>query len=169
MTVLELSKRLGISRRTLYYYREKFPDRVPKDLDNLEQWTGFIAGVKVYDSERTEPKVGTITQADTDPEFTAQAERKERIIKLRLINEVKREELRILRRDMIPREEAEQEISTIAITVRAELMEMPGEVAEVLAGKDAADIQCHLEEAVRKVLENLSRPELFLKPEEPKE
>jgi hypothetical protein len=180
MTAVELCKRLGVARRTLFRYRQEYADRAPKNFDNLDEWTAFVAGIKVYDSERTRSKLlqpvdsnsngkAPAPAADEDPEYTAQAERKQRIIKLKLANEIKQEELKILRRDTYPRKEVLDTIAVMSTTIRAELLELPGEVAEVLLGMQAADIQCHLEEAVRKVLENLSRPELFLKPEKPKE
>jgi hypothetical protein len=47
----------------------------------------------------------------------------------------------------------------VAARTRAELLEIPGSMAEILAGKDPAYIQVALERAIAKSLEALSRPE----------
>lgn len=172
MTAAELSKRLGISRKTLFNYRNEYPDRAPKSFSSLEEWTAFVAGIKVYDSERTKPKVEPLTTgkngkepaAQEDPDYNAQAERKQRIIKLELSNQAAEEELKIRRRDSVPLKDALDTLSVIAATARAELLEIPGEVAEALAGKEAAEIQRSLEMVLRKALEKLSWPETFLRP-----
>lgn len=165
MTATELGKALGIGRRTLFRYRKEYPDRAPKTFDSLEEWTAFAAEMKIYDSDQTKPKIDPAeSEAKDVPAYDAQAERKERIIKLRLINESKQLELKLSRRELVPLQEAIETLSIIATTVRAELMEIPGEVAEALSGKEAAEVQRYLEAVIRKPLEKLSWPESFLKP-----
>jgi hypothetical protein len=100
-----------------------------------------------------------------DTEFSALAERKERIIRLRLGNDCRRAELAVLRRESIPVSECLESFAVVAARTRAELLEIPGSMAETLAGKDPVYIQLVLEKAIAKSLEALSRPEIYFKPE----
>ena len=100
-----------------------------------------------------------------DTEFSALAERKERIIRLRLGNDCRRAELAVLRRESIPVTECLESLAMVAARTRAELLEIPGSMAETLSGKDPAYIQFALERAIHRSLEALSRPEDYFKPE----
>jgi len=100
-----------------------------------------------------------------DTEFSALAERKERIIRLRLGNDCRRAELAVLRRESIPVSECLESFAVVAARIRAELLEIPGSMAETLAGKDAVFVQLVLEKAIAKSLEALSKPEAYFKPE----
>ena len=107
-----------------------------------------------------------LANGDSDAEkYSAPAERKERIIRLRLGNDCRRAELAVLRRESIPVSECLESFAVVAARTRAELLEIPGSLAETLAGKDPALIQLMLERAIHKSLEALSRPEAFLKTE----
>jgi len=49
----------------------------------------------------------------------------------------------------------------VAARTRAELLEIPGALAETLSGKDAAFIQLVLEKSIHGSLEALSQPEAY--------
>jgi hypothetical protein len=171
MTASELSRRIGVPRRTLFRYRKDHAERAPRSFDDIEGWLEFVLAIKNYPSDRTTPS----DQKEADPvpssakngdtEFSAPAERKERIIRLRLGNDCRRAELAVLRRESIPVTECLESFAVVAARVRAELLELPGAFAERLSGKDAVFIQLLLEKAIAKSLEALSRPEDYFKPE----
>jgi hypothetical protein len=104
MTIAALSECLGIPRRTLYRYRKDHPDQAPKRFDDLESSIEFIGKIKSYPSVRTKPRDQDRTESSEKiqneefAEYSPSAERRERIIKLRLANEAKRmvlEEVRL--------------------------------------------------------------------------
>jgi hypothetical protein len=172
MTASELSRRIGVPRRTLFRYRKDHPEKAPRSFDEIDAWLEFVLAIKNYPSDRTTPS----DQKEADPavpssakngdtEFTALEERKQRIIRLRLGNDCRRAELAVLRRESIPITECLESFAAVAARVRAELLELPGAFAESLSGKDAVYIQLILEKAISKSLEALSRPEDYFKSE----
>jgi hypothetical protein len=102
MTIAALSERLGIPTRMLYRYRRDLPDQVPKNFD-LGSWIEFIGKNRNYSAERTRsrdhnsPESSAEDQNGERAEFSALAERKERILRLRLSNAVRRTSLEVLR------------------------------------------------------------------------
>src|SRR5258707_8397004 len=96
MTLAGLSECLGLPLRTLYRYRRDYPDLAPKSFDELESWREFIRRVRNYSAERTRPtdRNGTEFSAEDQNgehvEFSAGEERKQRILRLRLANAVRR-------------------------------------------------------------------------------
>ena len=193
MTHRETAAEIGIPWQTLCKYRRQHPEYAPKNWDDVEGWRTFVGNVKSYSSDQSQlngvkrprgrPTKRPAPTSDVlppdeqrydpgkpiDPNddfyvFNAVAERKERILRLRLANEEKRQELLLLERATVPIKEAISTLAVIAATQRGEILEIPGAVAEPLAGKDAAFIQTYLETILRKVLDRLSWPETFLKP-----
>ena len=168
MTASELSRRIGVPRRTLFRYRKDHPEKAPRSFDDIDAWLEFVLAIKSYPSDRTTPgdQKGTepvvpSSAKNGDTEFSALAERKERIIRLRLGNDCRRAELAVLRRESIAVTECVESFAAIAARTRAELLEIPGSIAETLAGKDPVYIQVALERAIHKILEALSRPEIY--------
>jgi len=80
---------------------------------------------------------------------------------LRLSNAVRRSKLERLTRNTVTMVECEATMERIRAVVSAELLGLPGSLAETLAGKDPAFIQLILERAIHKSLERLSRPEIY--------
>ena len=168
MTASELSRRIGVPRRTLFRYRKDHGERAPRSFDDIAGWLEFVLAIKSYPSDRTTPsdqkeaeQVVPSSAKNGDGEYTALEERKQRIIRLRLGNDCRRAELAVLRRESIPVTECLESFAVVAARVRAELLEIPGAMAESLAGKDAAFIQVVLERAIQKSLEALSRREIY--------
>jgi hypothetical protein len=175
MTASELSRRIGVPRRTIYRYKKDNPAKAPRSFDDIEGWLEFVLAIKNYPSDRTtpsdqkeaEPVVPSSANSakNGDGEYTALEERKQRIIKLRLNNDCRRAELAVLRRESIPVSECLESFAMVASRTRAELLEIPGSLAETLSGKDPTFIQVVLEKAIAKSLEALSRPEAYFKTE----
>jgi len=168
MTASELSRRIGVPRRTIYRYKKDNPAKAPRSFDDIEGWLEFVLAIKNYPSDRTTPSdqkeaepVVPSSAKNGDGEYTALEERKQRIIRLRLGNDCRRAELAVLRRESIPVSECLESFVAIAARTRAELLEIPGSMAETLAGKDAAFIQVTLERSLHRILEALSRPEIY--------
>jgi hypothetical protein len=90
-----------------YRYRKDHPDQAPKSFDDLERWTESIGRIKNYPSERTRPRdqngieSSAEDQNDQYAEYSPAVERRERIFKLRLGNEMRRSKLEQLRRRTI--------------------------------------------------------------------
>ena len=118
----------------------------------------------VYDLERRRKSNPLATDQEDIEEadsFTSAELRREKIIKLRLDNEIAREELRLIRRETLSQEECEAVLRQIKERVSAELAVMRAEVSTKLAGKNPAEVQQILEAETRKVLDNLSKPEVY--------
>jgi hypothetical protein len=166
MALGRLSERLGVPARTLYRWRRSFPSQVPKDFE-LESWREFIGKVRNYSAERTRPwdRNGTepvpSSAKNGDTEFSALAERKERILRLRLGNDCRRTSLERLRESTVTMDECMETMARVRVVVGGEILKLPGSLAESLAGKDAAFIQMFLERAMHKCLQALSRPEIY--------
>lgn len=173
MTAESLAKSLGISRALLFKYRKLYPGS-PASFEDVEEWRLFVEKHKNYASDRTKPRhlkekpVSKPAEGDeaTAPGvgFDAEDERRERIIKLRLHNEIERENLRLLRRETLTVKETQDTLAGIAATLKAELLELPGQIAESLAGRDVASIQSSLDTAIRKTLDRLAWPEGYFEP-----
>jgi hypothetical protein len=171
MTASELSRRIGVPRRTIYRYKKDNPERVPRSFDDVAGWLEFVLEIRNYQPDRTTPT----DQKEAEPvvpssangatEFSALQERKQRIIRLRLANDRQRAELAVLRRESIPVTECLESFAVVAARTRAELLEISGSMAETLAGKDPVYIQVALERAIQKSLEALSQPEIYFKTE----
>ncbi len=69
--------------------------------------------------------------------------------------------LEVLRQSKVTISECEATMDRIRAVVSAELLEIPGSLAETLAGNDPAFIQMSLERAMHKCLQALSRPEIY--------
>ncbi len=154
---------MEISRRTLFAYRKSDPREAPEGFDSVDDWAQFILERQVYEPGRTQAPEKreakerramsrnggqqarrNLANGDSDAEkYSAPAERKERIIRLRLGNDCRRAELAVLRRESIPVSECLESFAVVAARTRAVL----------------------LEKAIAKSLEALSRPEAYFKSE----
>jgi hypothetical protein len=167
MTLGGLSERLGLPPRTLYRYRRDFPDQVPKNFD-LETWVEFIGAIKNYSAERTRPldqnraEFSVEDQNDEHAEFSAGEERKQRILRLRLGNQVRHSSLERLGRNTVTTAECEEAMERIRAVVSADLLRLPGSLSHGLANREPRYIQQALDAAFRSALERLSRPETYL-------
>ena len=156
MTLAGLSERLGVPARTLYRYRRSFPNQVPKNFD-LESWREFIGKVRNYSADRTRPKDrngnGTESSAEDKngehAEFSALAERRERILKLRLINAARRAVLERRIRSTVTLDECTQAMERIRAAFGNELLKLPASVSHELAGRNPEFIQQTLDAALR--------------------
>lgn len=164
MTIAALSERLGIPTRTLFRYRRDFPDQVPKNFD-LESWIEFIGRNRNYSAERTRPRDRDESESSAEdqngehPEFSAGEERKQRILRLRLSNEMRRSKLEQLRRSTITIAECNETLERIKSVVGTDLLRLPGSLCHDLAGRDPQHIQQLLDAALRSSLERLNRLE----------
>jgi hypothetical protein len=154
MTLAELSERLGIPTRTLYRYRRDFPDQVPKNFE-LESWREFIGKIKNYPAERTRPADQNGTEApaedqnDEYAEYSAGEERKQRILRLRLGNQVRRTSLERLNRNTVTMVECTQAMERIRAAVSGDLLGVPVNLCQKLTHRDPGFIQQVLETALR--------------------
>ena len=165
MTIAALSERLGIPTRTLYRYRRSHPGQAPKSFDDLEAWIEFIGKIRSYSSTRTRPldQNGTEPSAeDQNGEFSPGAERKERILRLRLGNQVRRTSLEQLRQNTVTVAECEATLEAIKRAVSAELLSLPGTLSHQLANREPQYIQQVLDTAFRSSLERLSLAKTYL-------
>jgi hypothetical protein len=164
MTIAALSECLGIPGRTLYRYRKDYPDQAPKSFGDLESWIEFIGKIKNYPSERTRPRdlSGTESSAkDQNGEYSAAVERRERIFKLRLGNEVRRSSLEQLRQNMVTVSECEATVDRIKAAFGNELLRLPPGLCHKLANRDPQYIQQLLDAALRSALDRLAQPESY--------
>jgi transcriptional regulator with XRE-family HTH domain len=163
MTQAELAAALKINRTTLWKLRRDYPGEPSKDA-SLEEWQAWVGRHLTYDLERRRKSNPLATnQEDTEnaDSFTSAELRRQKVIKLRLANEVAREELRLIRRETLSRRDCEATIERIrAVTAKA-LSEMSAAVSIQLAGKTATEVQAGLDSAVRKALDKLAQPETY--------
>ena len=161
MTLAALSECLGVPRRTLYRYRKDHPEQAPKSFNDLEAWIEFIGKIRNYSAERTRPRDRNGTEPSAEDqngeytEFSPGAERRERVIKLRLGNEVRRTSLERLRRNTVTTAECEATMDRIRAVVSVELLKLPASLCHELAGRDPQHIQQLLNTALRSSLERL--------------
>ena len=99
---------------------------------------------------------------DSDAEkYSLSAERKERILRLRLSNQMRRSKLERLTRNTVTMVECEAAMERIRAAVSGDILKLPAGLSHELAGKDPAFIQMFLERAMHKCLQALSRPEIY--------
>jgi hypothetical protein len=116
---------------------------VPKNFE-LESWREFIGKIRNYSAERTRPKDrngnGTEPSAedqnDEHAEFSAVAERKERILRLRLSNEMRRTSLQQLCESTITIAECVETMERIRAVVSGDLLVVPVNLCQILAHRD---------------------------------
>ena len=167
MTLAALSECLGIPTRTLYRYRRDFPDQVPKSFD-LKSWIEFLGAIKNYPAERTRPRDRNGSESSAEEqngkhgEFTVLAERRERILRLRLSNEMHRTKLERLRESTVTVGECEAAMARIRAAVSGEILKLPAGLSHELSGRNPPFIQQVLNTALRSALDRLARPESYL-------
>ena len=167
ITLAALSERLKIPLRTLFRYRRDHPEQAPKSFDDLEAWIEFIGKIRNYSAERTRPRDRNGTEPSAEDqngeyaEFSPGAERRERVIKLRLGNEVRRTSLERLRRSTITIAECLETMDRIKSVVGADLLRLPANLSHGLANREPRHIQQVLDAAFRSSLERLNRPENY--------
>jgi hypothetical protein len=167
MTIAALSECLGLPPRTLYRWRRSFPNQVPKDFE-LESWREFIGKVRNYSAERTRPRDRNGSESSAEEqngehgEFTVLAERRERILRLRLSNEMHRTKLERLRESTVTVAECGAVMSRIRAAVSGEILKLPAGLSHELAGRNPPFIQQVLNTALRSALDRLARPESYL-------
>jgi hypothetical protein len=98
-------------------------------------------------------------------ECSAAVERRERIIKLRLVNQARRTSLVALRQNTITVAECEATMNRIRSVVSAKILRLLASLCQELAGRDPQHIQQVLSAALRSALERLNRPEIYFKTE----
>jgi hypothetical protein len=168
MTLAALSECLGVPRRTLYRYRKDHPAQAPRSFDDLEGWIEFVGKVKNYRSERTRPRDRDGSESSAEDqngeygEYSAAVERRERIFKSRLGNEVRRSSLERLRRNTVTTAECEATMDRIRAVVSVELLKLPASLCHGLAHREPRHIQQVLDAAFRSSLERLNRLENYL-------
>jgi hypothetical protein len=91
------------------------------------------------------------------------AERKERILRLRLANQLRRTSLEVLRQSTVALSECVEALEGIKSRVSGELLKLPGSLCHELAHREPRHIQQLLDGALRSALERLSRPEDYFK------
>jgi hypothetical protein len=168
MTADELSRRIGVPRRTLFRYRKDHPERAPRSFDDIEGWLEFVLAIKNYPADRTRPRDRNGTEPvpssakNGDSEYSARAERKERIIRLRLGNDCRRTSLERLRRNTVTTIQCIEAMECIRAVLGADLVRLPRTLCHDLANRDPQYIQQVLDAAFRSALERLSQPETYL-------
>jgi hypothetical protein len=187
MTAIQLITALGnrgieISRKTLFTYRAADPGKPPEGFDAVDDWARFILERRIYEPGRTqapekrEAKERTamnrhrrrqvsrsLPHGDSDAEeYSAAVERRERIIKLRLANEVRRSSLEQLRQSTITIAECVETLDGIKRVVGAALLRLPASLCHDLANREPRYIQQVLDAALRSSLERLIRLENYL-------
>ncbi len=174
MTAEQLITALGkrgieISRKTLFTYRAADPGKAPAEFDAVGDWARFILERQIYEPGRTQApekreakerramsRNGSEPSADDqNGEYSAGAERKERILRLRLGNQVRRTSLERLRRNTVTTAECEATMDRIRAVVSVELLKLPASLCHELAGRDPQHIQQLLNTALRSSLERL--------------
>jgi flagellar biosynthesis/type III secretory pathway protein FliH len=173
-----------ISRRSLFAYQKVDPREAP-EFDAVDDWARFIRERQVYEAGRTQSTEKreakerremsrngrqqakrNLANGDSDAEkFSLGAERKERILRLRLSNQVRRSKLEVLSRNTVTMAECEQALEGIKRRVSGELLRLPETLSHQLAHREPRHVQELLTAALRSALDRLSRPEDYFKPE----
>jgi len=100
---------------------------------------------------------------DSDAEkFSPGAERKERILRLRLANEVRRSKLEVLRKNTVAVSECVEALEGIKRRVSGELLRLPETLSHQLAHREPRHVQELLTTALRSALDRLAGPENYL-------
>jgi hypothetical protein len=107
-----------------------------------------------------------LVNGDSDAEkFSSAAERKERILRLRLSNEMRRSKLEVLRQNTVAVGECVEALEGIKRSVSGELLKLSASLCHELAHREPRHIQQLLTVAMRSALDRLARPENYFKPE----
>jgi len=112
------------------------------------------------DRNGTEPVPSSAKNADS--EYSTLAERKERILRLRLSNAMRRSSLEQLRQSTITIAECVETLDGIKKVVGAVLLRLPASLCHDLANREPQYIQQVLDAALRSTLERLNRLENYL-------
>jgi hypothetical protein len=173
---------IEVSRRSLFTYQKIDPGEAPAGFDAVDDWVRFIRERQVYEPGRTQSTEKRETKerraksrngqqqarrnlgnGDSDAEkYSIGAERKERILRLRLSNAVRRSKLEVLTRNTVTMVECEAAMERIRVAVSGEILKLPTRLCCELAGKDPQHIQQLLEMALRLALDRLAGPETYL-------
>src|SRR6478672_11439268 len=98
MTSTACAKYCGVSQRTLYNLKAKFPDTVPLTFDDAEGWKRVVEANRVTVSTRRHaPRSSTETQSDHSRYIAARARRTESLAESEAIR------LAVTKRNMIDR------------------------------------------------------------------
>jgi len=108
------------------------------------------------------PESSAENQNGERAEFSAGEERKQRILRLGLSNEMRRSKLEVLSRNTVTMNECTQAIERIRAAMSSDLLKLPGSLCHNLAGRNPQYIQQMLETALRSGLERLSRLGTYL-------
>jgi flagellar biosynthesis/type III secretory pathway protein FliH len=187
MTAEQLITALGkrgieISRKTLFTYRAADPGKAPAGFDAVDDWARFIRERQVYEPGRTQSTEKreakerkamnrngrqrgrrNLANGDSDAEkFSLGAERKERILRLRLSNEMRRSKLEVLTRNTVTMAECEAALEGIKRRVSGELLRLPETLSHQLANREPRHVQELLTAALRSALDRLAGPETYL-------
>ncbi len=183
MTADELITALGergieISRRSLFVYQKIDPREAP-EFGDVDAWARFIRERQVYEPGRTQSPEAKERRSmsrngrqrvkrnqangDSDPEkFSLSAERKERILRLRLSNQARRSKLQLLCASVITVRECGAIMERLRAVANADLLGVPVNLCHKLAHRDPEYIRQTLDGALRSVLDRLARPESYL-------
>ena len=187
MTAAQLITALGkrgvkISRRSLFAYQKIDPREAPAGFNDVSGWESFIHKHQVYGAGRTDsPEMSetkerramsrngrqqaskNLANGDSDAEkYSSAAERKERILRLRLSNEMRRSKLERLTRNTVTMVECEAAMERIRASVSGEVLKLPASLCDQLAGRNPQHIQEMLNVALRSSLERLSLAKTYL-------
>jgi hypothetical protein len=187
MTAAQLITALGkrgvkISRRSLFAYQKIDPREAPAGFNDVSGWESFIHKHQVYGAGRTDsPEMSetkerramsrngrqqaskNLANGDSDAEkYSSAAERKERILRLRLSNEMRRSKLERLTRNTVTIVECEAAMERIRAAVSGEVLKLPASLCDQLAGRNPQHIQEMLNVALRSSLERLSLAKTYL-------
>jgi len=187
MTAEQLITALGkrgieISRKTLFTYRAADPGKAPAEFDAVGDWARFILERQIYEPGRTQApekreakerramsRNGSEPSADDQngehAEFSAGEERKQRILRLRLSNEMRRSKLEVLRQNTVAVSECVEALEGIKRRVSGELLRLPETLSHQLAHREPRHVQELLTAALRSALDRLARPEAYFKSE----
>jgi hypothetical protein len=97
------------------------PDQAPRDFEDLESWIQFIREIKNYSADRMRPRDRNGTEPvpssakNADSEYSVLAERKERILRLRLSNPMRRTSLEQLRERTVAAAECQATMNRIRV------------------------------------------------------
>jgi hypothetical protein len=170
-----------ISRRSLFAYQKVDPREAP-EFDAVDDWARFILEHQVYEAGRTDsPEMSetkerraksrngqqqarrNLGNGDSDAEkYSSAAERKERILRLRLSNEMRRSKLERLTRNTVTMVECEAAMERIRAAVSGEVLKLPASLCDQLAGRNPQHIQEMLNVALRSSLERLALAKTYL-------
>jgi hypothetical protein len=178
--ITELGKRgVEVSRRSLFDYQKIDPGEAPKGFNDVNAWAAFILKHQVYEAGRTQSpeqreakeraasdrngrESSTNNQNGEHAEFSAGEERKQRILRLRLINAAKRVALERLRESTVGMDECLQAMARIRSLVNGEILKLPASLCDQLTGRNPEQIQRVLDVALRGSLAKLSQAEAYL-------